>query len=198
MPQRGADGKNRQGRRVTMMKPDTHALFHAFFVGVALMVGVGVATAQQPQASSLASADRKFVMEATQGSMAEVELGKLPNSVAPMQRSRTSASGMVSDHGTARDELAHLAQQKGVTPPAGLNSTQRKLHDRLAKLSGAEFDRVYVDDMVKDHRKDVAEFKKQGQQAKDPELKSWASKTLPTLQQHLDMAERLAAARPTK
>jgi putative membrane protein len=57
---------------------------------------------------------------------------------------------------------------------------------------------VYVDEMVKDHRKDVAEFKKQSQQAKDPELKSWASKTLPTLQQHLDMAERLAAARPTK
>ena len=61
-------------------------------------------------------------------------------------------------------------------------------HDtaKLAKLSGAEFDKAYIDMMVKDHKKDVAEFEKESKGAKDSDLKSWASTTLPTLQDHLE------------
>ena len=74
-----------------------------------------------------------------------------------------------------------------------LDAKQKKLHDRLSKLSGAEFDRTYVDEMVKDHRKDVKEFQREAEKAKDPDVKSWASKTLPTLQDHLKQIEGLQA-----
>jgi putative membrane protein len=63
--------------------------------------------------------------------------------------------------------------------------------DRLSKLSGAAFDREYVKMMVKDHEKDVAAFKRESQQAKDPDLKAWAGKTLPTLEDHLQMIKRV-------
>ena len=75
-----------------------------------------------------------------------------------------------------------------------LDAKQKKLHDRLSKLSGAEFDRTYVDEMVKDHRKDVKEFQREADKAKDPDVKSWASKTLPTLQDHLTNAKSAQTA----
>ena len=59
----------------------------------------------------------------------------------------------------------------------------------MQKLSGAEFDRAYMDHMVKDHKKDIAEFRKQASSGKDPEIKAFAAKSLPTLQEHLKMAE---------
>jgi putative membrane protein len=69
---------------------------------------------------------------------------------------------MVTDHGKANEELKALAQQKGLTLPPDLEPKPRKLRDRLSKLSGAEFDRAYAEEMVKDHRKDAAEFRREG------------------------------------
>jgi putative membrane protein len=60
---------------------------------------------------------------------------------------------------------------------------------RLEKLNGAEFDRAYMQDMVRDHQEDVAEFKKESENGGDQDLKGFAAKTLPTLQQHLQMAQ---------
>ncbi|HEY3570771.1 MAG TPA: DUF4142 domain-containing protein, partial [Thermoanaerobaculia bacterium] len=71
--------------------------------------------------------------------------------------------------------------------------------DHLSKLSGAAFDKAYVSMMVKDHKKDVAEFKKESTKAKDSDVKSFASTTLPTLQDHLKMIEDISAKmHPTK
>jgi len=67
------------------------------------------------------------------------------------------------------------------------------VRDRLAKLNGAEFDKAYANEMVKDHKKDVADFKRQAKSAKDPDLKSWAGKTLPTLEDHLKQAQDMQA-----
>jgi putative membrane protein len=66
--------------------------------------------------------------------------------------------------------------------------------DKMQKLSGAQFDRAYMDDMVADHKQDVAEFKKEASSGKDNEVKSFATKTLPTLEDHLKMAESTDAA----
>jgi putative membrane protein len=66
--------------------------------------------------------------------------------------------------------------------------------DKMQKLSGAQFDRAYMDDMVADHKQDVAEFKKEASSGKDSEVKSFAAKTLPTLEDHLKMAESTDAA----
>jgi len=100
---------------------------------------------------------------------------------------------MAEDHGKAGEELKKIAQDKGLAPPTELDGKHKTLHDRLAKLSGSEFDRAYMDEMVKDHRKDVKEFQREAEKAKDPDVKSFASKTLPTLQDHLKEAETVHA-----
>jgi putative membrane protein len=161
----------------------------AFAVATGLVAGLAIAEAQS---SAIGSEDRNFVMHAAQGSLAEVELGKLAEQRASSDEVRKFGQRMVTDHGKAKDEVAQLAQQKGLTPPKDLDTRHRQLRDRLAKLSGAEFDRAYLDEMLKDHRKDVAEFKKQAEQAKDSDVKAWAAKTLPTLQEHLRMVEGLS------
>ena len=88
----------------------------------------------------------------------------------------------------ANNELKELAGRKGVVVPAALKPKYQKVVDSLSKLSGAEFDKQYMSEMVKDHEKDVAAFQKESTAGKDPELTTWVKQTLPTLQGHLTMA----------
>src|SRR5262245_15503659 len=66
--------------------------------------------------------------------------------------------------------------------------------DKFSKLSGAEFDRAYTREMVKDHDKDVKEFQREADRAKDPDLKAWAAKTLPTVQEHQQQIKQMSAS----
>ena len=137
--------------------------------------------------AKLTSGDRKFLTQALRDNIAEVELGKLASEKASSDSVKQFGKRMVDDHGKAVDELKKLAEDKGVMAPTDLDSTHKKLHDRLSKLSGAQFDRAYVAEMVKDHRTDVKAFQREAEKAKDPDLKSWAAKTLPTLQDHMKL-----------
>ena len=65
--------------------------------------------------------------------------------------------------------------------------------DDLNKLSGAEFDKEYVDAMVEDHEDDVAAFEDQSKNATDPDVKAFAAKTLPTLKKHLEAIKGIQA-----
>jgi putative membrane protein len=96
---------------------------------------------------------------------------------------------MVDDHGKANDELKTLAQNKSITLPTTLDPKHKATVDRLSKLSGDAFDRAYMTEMLKDHRKDVAAFKTESTSGKDADIKAFASKTLPTLEEHLKMAQ---------
>jgi putative membrane protein len=96
---------------------------------------------------------------------------------------------MVDDHSKANDDLKQVASSKGIPLPSALDSEHKSKMAKLEKLSGAQFDRAYMDDMVSDHKKDVAEFEKQAKSGNDADIKGFASKTLPTLQQHLSLAE---------
>jgi len=152
-------------------------------------------TMQKPasgmQGGKLAAADSKFVHEAAAGGMAEIELGKLAADKATNADVKAFGQRMVDDHGKANDELKALASQKGVTLPAAPDPAAKAVHDRLSKLSGAAFDKAYMQDMVKDHDKDVAAFKHASTSAADPDLKAWAAKTLPTLQEHQTQAKSI-------
>jgi putative membrane protein len=133
--------------------------------------------------------DTAFVREAAMGGMAEVELGRLASEKASSPDVKQFGDRMVTDHGKANDELKQLAQQKNITLPTELGPKDKATRDRLAKLSGAAFDKAYMTDMVADHRKDVAAFQHESTAGKDSDVKSWAGKTLPTLKDHLKMAE---------
>jgi putative membrane protein len=139
--------------------------------------------------SSLDPADKDFVMKAAQGGMAEVMLGQMASTKGTSPDVKNFGNRMVSDHGKANDELKQLAQNKGMALPADVDDESKKMSDKLNAASGKDFDKQYISGMVDDHEKDVKEFEKESKDAKDPDLKAWASKTLPTLQDHLKMAK---------
>jgi putative membrane protein len=133
--------------------------------------------------------DQQFVTKAAAGGMAEVELGKLAQEKGSSDQVKSFGQRMVTDHGKANDELKSLAQSKNITLPSDMDPHEKALRDRLAKLSGAAFDRAYMHAMLMDHKKDVNEFRHESTMAKDPEIKSFAAKTLPTLEEHLKLAQ---------
>lgn len=157
-------------------------------LGMAAASAFAGQTATKPARSS-GSADLEFVLDAAKGGMAEVELGQLAADKASSDDVKKFGQRMVSDHSKANDELKSLAQSKSITLPSDVDAKDKATHDRLAKLSGAAFDRAYMQHMLADHRKDVNEFKKESTAGKDSEVKAWASKTLPTLEEHLRLAQ---------
>jgi len=134
-------------------------------------------------------ADNGFVTKAANGGLAEVKLGTLATQKAASADVKAFGQQMVDDHGKANDELKQLASSKGITLPTNIDAKEQAKYDRLSKLSGAEFDRAYMKEMVSDHRMDVSEFRRESQRGSDPDVKAWAAKTLPTLEHHLQMAE---------
>jgi putative membrane protein len=139
-------------------------------------------------ASNMDPADKDFVMKVAQGGQAEVTLGNMAASKAQSADVKTFGNRMVTDHSKANDELKQLATNKGLTLPADLGPHQKDA-DELGKKSGKDFDKAYMEAMVKDHEKDVKEFEDESKKAKDADLKAWVTKTLPTLQEHLKMAK---------
>lgn len=142
-------------------------------------------------AGALSSADQSFVKEAATGGMAEVDLGQLAASKATNPDVKQFGQRMVDDHGKANDELKSFASQKSITLPTELDAKHKSEHARLEKLSGDAFDRAYMSSMVEDHNKDVAAFERESKSAKDPDLKAWVTKTLPTLQDHQKSAKEI-------
>ncbi len=142
----------------------------------------------------VAASDKKFMREAAEGGLAEVELGKLATEKASSDDVKKFGQRMVSDHSKANEELKQIASSKGVDLPDQLTGKDQLLKERLSKLSGPSFDRAYMENMVKDHKKDVADFNRESTSAKDPEVKQFAAKTLPTLKDHLKEAEGIAPA----
>lgn len=142
---------------------------------------------------ALNGGDRDFVMKAAMGGMAEVKLGEMASQRASNDEVKQFAQRMVTDHGKANNELKDLAARKNVTLPTEIDAKHKATHDRLIKLSGADFDREYMREMVKDHDKDVAMFEKASQSSRDADLKNWAAQTLPTLREHQKMARDIAS-----
>ena len=136
--------------------------------------------------------DSTFVKQAAEGGLAEVELGQLATQKAANEEVKKFGQRMVDDHSKANDELKQVAQQEHINLPTELNAKDKAEKARLEKLSGAQFDRVYMHHMVTDHRNDVAAFTRASKIAKDPAVKSFAAQTLPTLREHLKEAERIA------
>jgi putative membrane protein len=145
------------------------------------------------QTANRLSADNTFVTKAAVGGMAEVELGKLAQQRASSDAVKDFGKRMETDHSKANEELKTTAANKGITLPTTLDAKHQATMDRLSKLNGAAFDRTYMQEMVKDHREDVAEFQKEANSGDDPDVKAFAGKTLPTLQEHLKMAEETDA-----
>jgi putative membrane protein len=143
----------------------------------------------QHDAAKTQAGDAVFVKKMLEGGMAEVELGKLATQKAASDSVKQFGQRMVDDHTKAGDELKKIAQDMNITPPAAVAAKDKAEHDRLSKLSGEAFDRAYMRLMVEDHRKVANEVRIESRSGKDPDVKAWAAKTLPTIEEHLKQAE---------
>lgn len=153
------------------------------------------AMGQQSGMANMAAQDHNFLMDAAMGGLMEVELGRVAAQQGASEPVKTFGQRMVDDHSKANQELMNLAQGKGITLPTELDAKHRESVTKLSAMSGANFDREYTKMMVSDHRKDVSEFEKESTRGADADLKEFATKTLPTLQEHLKMAEALPGAK---
>jgi len=155
-------------------------------------MGLIVLTALMLGGCSSAKDSNKFASAAAQGGMAEVQLGQLAAQHAADPAVKEFGLRMVTDHSRAGNELKSVASRKNLQLPTDLTSEQKSMLDKLSKLNGAEFDKEYMSDMVKDHQEDADEFKTQAEGGSDADIKAFAAKTLPMIQSHLQMAQDVA------
>jgi putative membrane protein len=148
--------------------------------------------AQNDTKGSLSQQDQMFAMDAAAGNMKEIESGQLASSKATNQAVKDHGKMMVTDHTNASQQLMQIASKKGISLPKALTAEHKENRDALANTSGAAFDQLYVQQMIKDHEKTIALFEKQAQDGKDAELRAFAEQTLPKLRQHLEHTRTLA------
>ena len=145
----------------------------------------------QPAAAAKATVsgtDRTFARQAAIEGIAEVEHGRLAAEKATNADVKQFGQRMVDDHGKANDELKSWASANNVTLPTDMGAQHKAMQDRLTKLSGDAFDRAYMAHMVTAHGRAVSSFQRASKTARNADLKAWAAKTLPTLQEHHKLA----------
>ena len=174
------------------------ALGRTFIAAIALVLGAGVYAADKKGEGKLSGNDRHFVTTAAHDGLAEVELGKLAQQNGSSSAVKEFGQRMVDDHSKANQELADIATKLGMTPPKEPAGKQQADIKKFSKLTGEKFDREYAAHMVKDHEKAVALFQKQAKSGGSEELKAFAGKTLPALQEHLKMARALSPQKGSK
>lgn len=156
-----------------------------------LVFGLAAAVLLAPAAAFAADDAAEFARKAAHGNNLEVELGELAGEQAESEAVKQFGARMVQDHSKAQDQLRSAAQEAGLELPEGLDDKGKATRDELAAKSGSEFDRAYMEEMVKDHEKDVELYEKQADGGEGP-VQSYAAQTLPTLRQHHELAEATA------
>jgi putative membrane protein len=141
--------------------------------------------------SEKSEADQRFVNEAAQGGMMEVELGQLAQKNASSDQVKQFGQEMVTDHTKLNDELGNAAKRDGFQVPTEPSAKQRVQIQSLSKVSGKEFDSRYAQLMVKDHTEDLAAFKKAKSTTGKPELKKAIADAIPVIEHHLEMAKKM-------
>jgi putative membrane protein len=157
-----------------------------------------------PESSPVASeaqaamTDLAFAKDATCGGLAEIKLGKLAEDRGSSEAVKTFGTRMVAEHTKAGDKLKEAAAPEHIPLPADLAAKDQATYDRLSKLSGADFDRAYAQDVVKDHQQDLQAFEREANRGGDAAIRGFASETVPRIQQHLEQAkEMLKTVSPT-
>jgi putative membrane protein len=136
--------------------------------------------------------DEQFVKEASAGGLAEVSLGMLAGQRASNPAVRQFGQRMVQDHTRANRDLLRLADQKRWAVAREMDQKARELQDKLVRLQGADFDREYMEAMVKDHEHDASVFKDETKNAKDNDLRRWVDQTTPVIEEHLKLARQIS------
>ena len=160
------------------------SLLGAAFLAVGVFIGV-----PQANAATVSASDQEFMMAAAQGGMLEVKLGDLAAQKGTRDDVKNFGQKMVTDHTQINNDMKALAGQKGVGLPDGLDAKHQAMYDKLAALSGPDFDKEYIASMIKAHKKDLKSFKKESADTQDADIKSALDKAIPVVEMHLNMIE---------
>jgi putative membrane protein len=163
-----------------------------------VLLTAGLFLSAAPADTSLNSKDLDFVNGSAQAGNTEVELGRLAAQKSTNPLVQGFANRMISDHSKIDLRLTALATSKGVKLPTGKGLENDARYVELKVLSGKEFDNAYVKAMVIDHKEDVSSFQKEREDAQDSDVKTFAAKTLPMLQDHLARIEKIKAEMDSK
>ncbi len=154
------------------------------FVGLTVLAHAAVAGAAMDSS--------KFLSQTARDGRAEVDLSQIAAEKAASPEVKQFAQRMIQDHAKMNQDVQDLAARKNIQLPTDLTAQQQAEHQKLETLSGKKFDQEFMRYNVQDHRKDVADFKRQAQQGSDPDIKQLASQSLPALESHLRMAQQVA------
>jgi putative membrane protein len=143
--------------------------------------------------SSAFAADSSFLKDASQGGLLEVKLGQLAQQNASSQQVKDFGQRMATDHGKMGEDVKSVAARENVSLPGDISMMEKMTYERLSHKTGVDFDKAYIEDMVKDHKSDIAAFEKEANSGSDPEAKAVAQKALPIIREHLRMAQQIAA-----
>jgi putative membrane protein len=149
---------------------------------------------EDAQSTAVKEDDSEFMTFAADAGMTEVEAGKTAETKATDPKVKQFAADMIKDHTAAGNDLKSLAATKNVTLPSAISEEHQKALSDVGAKTGKDFDKAYIDQMVTDHQKVVDKFDDASKNAKDPDVKAFAAKTLPTLQAHLEHAKMLQDA----
>lgn len=163
---------------------------HTTLLGTAVMLAPGMLFGQTN--AQLTAKDKMFLTESAEGGLKEIQFAQLAQQKSTNDQVKNFAQQMITDHTQLNNDMLPFAQQAGLTPPTQLKPKDQAEYDKLSKLSGSAFDKAYVQSMVKDHHKDLKEFKAESASATDPTLKTTVQSGLKVIQQHTGMAESMA------
>jgi putative membrane protein len=164
-----------------------------FIVRVSLAVALmGAATGAFAQ-QKMDKAAQTFMTKAIQGNLAEVAMGQLAQKQGESDAVRSFGQKLVADHSAANQKATSVASGTGVTPPTEPSKKHQSDAAKMAKMSGAEFDRAFARHMVADHKMEIAAHKRAAKMKNDA-VAAYATESLPVLEQHLQTAESLSKA----
>ena len=141
------------------------------------------------------SASKSFIKSAIEGNYAEINVGKLAQEKGNSEAVKNFGQMLVTDHTAANEKAIAAAKEMGVTPPTGSSVMEKGTYLKLKVLSGDTFDKSFANSMVSDHKADIKEFQKEA--SKSDAAGQFAKDTLPTLQKHLQEAERIQSQTQT-
>lgn len=130
--------------------------------------------------------DAAFIVDAANGGMTEINLGKLAQQKGISKQVKNFGAMMVKDHSKINNMIRAIAVTKNISIPKAPGAKEQKIISKLTGKSGKDFDKAYIDDMIEDHQDDIKAFQTAAKKCLDPDVKSFAAKTIPILQEHLD------------
>jgi putative membrane protein len=180
-------------------------IYVVVFLAIATTLGPTSASSQTAAPSNrsnpatsnqkITQAEQRFLTEAIQGDLAEVNIGKLAQEKGQADEVKQFGQMLEQDHGDHLKQAEQMAEQMGITAPNSPSAKQQAIHEKLEKLSGSAFDKEFKQAMVKDHQEDVAKYRREAK-GKGP-LAQFAQETVPTLEKHLKQAQALGRPAPT-